>query len=104
QPEETKEQTSVWHMPYRGAQHRDRADDLRLDPGARRVRTPRVAGPPLARLIRQRLQRRRGRLELARLESRDDLAGECPSLADLVCLEHRVDRGEMIPAHQGQFD
>ena len=32
--EKAEEQASVWHLPNRSPQHGDRADDLRIDPGA----------------------------------------------------------------------
>src|SRR5207248_3611537 len=77
----------------------------RLDSRAGRLRPPGVARhASLTRLIRQRLQRPGGRLELARLEAGDDLAGEGPCLADLLDLEHGVDGREVIAVDQGQFD
>src|SRR5205823_4388897 len=89
----------------RAAKHGDRPNDLWLDSRAGRLRPPGVARhASLTRLIRQRLQRPGGRLELARLEAGDDLAGEGPCLADLLDLEHGVDGREVIAVDQGQFD
>jgi hypothetical protein len=65
QQEEAEKQASLRHVPRNGSQHGDRADDLRLDSGTCRVRSSRVGRPLLARLIRQRLQCRRGRFECA---------------------------------------
>src|SRR5213080_405059 len=89
----------------RAAKHGDRPNDLRLDSRVGRLRPPGVARhASLTRLIRQRLQRPGGRLELARLEAGDDLAGEGPCLADLLDLEHGVDGREVIPADQRELD
>ena len=44
QPEETQEQAPVRHRRAAGSQHADRSDDLRLDPGARRVRARGLVG------------------------------------------------------------